>query len=157
LFQGLLRDKGHWSLSFISLIVDLPLHTSQSSESCNPKTFVLILCKNITKNKNSLSWAIQNKKISPQRKIFNPIFSFLLKKIYIIKYGGNRDCMVVGCITTYAISAQSQLMLWVRIRLDKVYLIQHYVIMFLSDKLKFHEMLLRTLAHEHDVLRRLPI
>jgi hypothetical protein len=26
-------------------------------------------------------------------------------KIYIIKYGGSRDCMVVGFITTYAISA----------------------------------------------------
>ena len=25
-------------------------------------------------------------------------------KIYIIKYGGSRDCMVVGFITTYAIS-----------------------------------------------------
>ena len=26
-------------------------------------------------------------------------------KIYIIKYGGSRDCMVVGFIPTYAISA----------------------------------------------------
>jgi hypothetical protein len=39
-------------------------------------------------------------------KKYNPNFSFFLKeKIYIIKYGGSRDRMVVGFITTYAISA----------------------------------------------------
>ena len=43
---------------------------------------------------------------SPKEKKYNPNFSFFLKeKIYIIKYGGSRDCMVVGFITTYAISA----------------------------------------------------
>jgi hypothetical protein len=30
---------------------------------------------------------------------------FLKEKIYIIKYGDSHDCMVVGFITTYAISA----------------------------------------------------
>ena len=29
-------------------------------------------------------------------------------KTYIIKYGGSRDCMVVGFITTYAISPYHQ-------------------------------------------------
>ena len=39
-------------------------------------------------------------------KKYNPIFSFFLKeKIYIIKYGVSHDRMVVGFMTTYAISA----------------------------------------------------
>ena len=43
------------------------------------------------------------------------------------------DCMVVGFITTYAISVLSPLTLLVRIRSGEMYSIQHYVIKFVSD------------------------
>jgi hypothetical protein len=36
---------------------------------------------------------------------YNPNFSFFLKKRYILLNMGSHDCMVVGFITTYAISA----------------------------------------------------
>jgi hypothetical protein len=67
---------------------------------------LLIVYKNITKNNNLLSLAIQNKNIKtnishpPQRKK-----KTLKEKIYMTKYGGCRDRVEVGFITTYAISA----------------------------------------------------
>jgi hypothetical protein len=71
---------------------------------------VLIVHTNITKNNNLLSLAIQNKNIKanishpPQRTKYNPNFSFFVKDFFKIKYGGSCD-RIVGCITTYAISA----------------------------------------------------
>ena len=73
---------------------------------------MLIVYKNITRNNNLLSLAIQNKNIKTNishpltEKKYNPNFSFFLKEnIYIIKYGDSHDRMVVGFITTYAINA----------------------------------------------------
>ena len=77
---------------------------------------MLIVYENITKNNKLLSLAIQNKNIKtniishpPQRKRYNPNFSFLLKEknihCILLKYGGSHDCMVVGFIATYAINA----------------------------------------------------
>jgi len=54
--------------------------------------------------------------------------------ITIIGGRRGRDRMVVGFITTYAISAYHHLFLWVRISLrGSVREIQHYVIKFFSD------------------------
>ena len=44
-----------------------------------------------------------------------------------------RDRMVVGCTTTYAISAYHYLHCEFEPRSDEVYSIQHYVIKFVSD------------------------
>jgi hypothetical protein len=50
--------------------------------------------------------SVQNISHPLTEKKYNPNFSFFLKeKIYIIKYGDSHDRMVVGFITTYAISA----------------------------------------------------
>jgi hypothetical protein len=47
--------KGPWSVSFISFIVRSTSVHIPIWESCNPKIFLLIVYKNITKNNNLLS------------------------------------------------------------------------------------------------------
>jgi hypothetical protein len=132
--------KGPWSVSFFSFIVRATSVHIPIWESCYPKLFLLIVYKNITKNNNLLSLiAIQNKNIKTniwhplQRNNITLIFlSFLKTNIYYKIWG--QSWLYGSWIYNYLCNQwTSPLMLWVRIRLDEVYLIQHYVIKFVSD------------------------
>ena len=84
----------------------------------------------IAKNQSKMRILIYFKTIgqSPQTYFFGPVTAYLLTR-----GSHGRDRMVVGFITTYAISAYHHLCCDFESHSGEVYAIQQYVIKFLSD------------------------